>query len=40
MALTLDVRTPAGTTAGTVDLPAEIFDKEPNIALMLSLIHI
>lgn len=34
MALTLDVRTPAGTTAGTVDLPAEIFDKEPNIALM------
>lgn len=34
MALTLDVRTPAGKTAGTVDLPAEIFDKEPNIALI------
>ena len=34
MALTLDVRTPDGKTAGTVDLPADIFDKEPNISLM------
>ncbi|OLQ86664.1 50S ribosomal protein L4, partial [Vibrio panuliri] len=27
-------RTPDGKTAGTVDLPADIFDKEPNISLM------
>ncbi|MBT0565763.1 50S ribosomal protein L4 [Williamsia sp. CHRR-6] len=32
--LTLDVKTAAGTTAGTVDLPAEIFDAPANIALM------
>jgi large subunit ribosomal protein L4 len=32
--LTVDVRTPAGTVDGTVDLPAEIFDVQANIALM------
>ncbi|GAA3952726.1 50S ribosomal protein L4 [Gordonia caeni] len=32
--LTLDVRTPAGSTDGTVDLPAELFDVTANIALM------
>src|SRR5436305_2101800 len=32
--LTLDVRAPGGTTEGTVDLPAEIFDATANIALM------
>jgi large subunit ribosomal protein L4 len=32
--LTLDVRTPAGATSGTVDLPAELFDVDANIALM------
>jgi len=30
----LDVRTPAGKTDGSVELPAELFDVEPNIALM------
>lgn len=34
MALKLDVRTPAGATDGSVDLPAEIFDREPNISVM------
>lgn len=34
MALKLDVHTPAGDIAGSVELPAEIFDKDPNIALM------
>ena len=34
MALKVDVRTPDGTTDGSVDLPAELFDVEPNIALM------
>ena len=32
--LTLDVKTADGKVDGTVDLPAEIFDVEPNIALM------
>lgn len=32
--LTLDVKTADGTTNGTVDLPAEIFDAPANIALM------
>ncbi len=32
--LTLDVKTADGTTDGTVDLPAELFDAPANIALM------
>ncbi|GAA4390293.1 50S ribosomal protein L4 [Tsukamurella soli] len=32
--LTLNVQTADGTVDGTVDLPADIFDVEPNIALM------
>ncbi|MEZ5210166.1 50S ribosomal protein L4 [Gordonia sp. (in: high G+C Gram-positive bacteria)] len=32
--LTLDVRTPAGATDGTVELPAELFDQDANIALL------
>ncbi|NHC15188.1 50S ribosomal protein L4 [Motilibacter deserti] len=31
---TIDVRTPAGGTAGTVELPAEVFDVQANIALI------
>jgi large subunit ribosomal protein L4 len=31
---TVDVRTPDGTTDGSVELPAEIFDAQANIALM------
>lgn len=34
MSLKLDVRTPAGATDGSVELPAEIFDRDPNIAVM------
>lgn len=34
MATTIEVKTPAGTTDGSVELPAELFDVEPNIALM------
>ena len=30
----IDVRTPAGKKDGSVELPAELFDVEPNIALM------
>src|SRR6201991_3627202 len=30
----IDVHTPGGKTDGSVDLPAELFDVEPNIALM------
>jgi large subunit ribosomal protein L4 len=30
----IDVRTPAGKNDGSVELPAELFDVEPNIALM------
>jgi large subunit ribosomal protein L4 len=32
--LTLDVHTPSGGTDGTVELPAEIFDAQTNLALM------
>ena len=32
--LKIDVRTPAGESDGSVELPAELFDVEPNIALM------
>jgi len=32
--LKIDVRTPDGTTSGSVELPAALFDVEPNIALM------
>ncbi len=34
MTLKIDVRTPDGKTDGSVELPAELFDVEPNIALM------
>jgi large subunit ribosomal protein L4 len=34
MSLTLDVRTPDGKTDGSVELPAEIFDAQANVALM------
>src|SRR5947208_11706376 len=32
--LTIDVKTPAGKTDGSVELPAELFDAPANIALM------
>ncbi|MCB0933049.1 MAG: 50S ribosomal protein L4 [Mycobacterium sp.] len=32
--LKIDVRTPDGSTSGSIELPAELFDVEPNIALM------
>lgn len=32
--LTLTVKTPEGSTAGTVELPAELFDTEASVALM------
>ena len=34
MTLKIDVRTPGGKKDGSVELPAELFDVEPNIALM------
>ena len=34
MTLKIDVHTPAGKTDGSLELPAELFDVEPNIALM------
>ncbi|ART71973.1 50S ribosomal protein L4 [Mycobacterium dioxanotrophicus] len=34
MTLKIDVKTPAGKTDGSVELPAVLFDVEPNIALM------
>ncbi|ORA33721.1 50S ribosomal protein L4 [Mycobacterium aquaticum] len=34
MTLKIDVKTPAGKTDGSVELPAALFDVEPNIALM------
>ena len=34
MTLKIDVRTPNGKKDGTVELPADLFDVEPNIALM------
>ncbi|MGH3575793.1 MAG: 50S ribosomal protein L4, partial [Pseudonocardiaceae bacterium] len=33
-ARTVEVRTPSGATAGTAELPAEIFDAPANIPLM------
>ncbi len=33
-AITIDVKTPDGKTSGSVELPAELFDVDPNIALM------
>ena len=30
----VDVRTPDGKTSGSIELPAELFDVEPNVALM------
>jgi large subunit ribosomal protein L4 len=33
-ALNIDVHTPAGKKDGSIELPAELFDVEPNIALM------
>ena len=34
MAFKIDVHTPDGKKSGSIDLPAELFDVEPNIALM------
>jgi large subunit ribosomal protein L4 len=34
MATTIEVKTPAGNTDGSIELPAELFDVEANIALM------
>ncbi|MBB1025094.1 50S ribosomal protein L4, partial [Dietzia sp. DQ12-76] len=34
MNLKLDVRTPAGSADGSVELPAAIFGVEPNLSLM------
>jgi large subunit ribosomal protein L4 len=34
MATTIEVKTPAGTTDGTIELPDALFDVEANIALM------
>ncbi|KGI67005.1 50S ribosomal protein L4 [Mycolicibacterium rufum] len=34
MTLNIDVQTPAGKKDGSIELPAELFDVEPNIALM------
>ncbi|AFM15756.1 LSU ribosomal protein L4P [Mycolicibacterium chubuense NBB4] len=34
MTLNLDVQTPGGKKDGSIELPAELFDVEPNIALM------
>ncbi|WP_313673363.1 50S ribosomal protein L4 [Mycolicibacterium sp.] len=34
MATTINVQSPDGTIRGSVELPAELFDVEPNIALM------
>lgn len=39
MALKIDVRTPDGTKSGSVELPAELFDVEPNIALMHQVVN-
>jgi large subunit ribosomal protein L4 len=33
-ALQIDVKTPAGKTEGSIELPAELFDAPANIALM------
>lgn len=39
MTLTLDVHTAAGATNGTVELPAEIFDREASTALMHQVVN-
>jgi large subunit ribosomal protein L4 len=39
MATTIEVKTPAGTTDGSVELPAELFDVEANIALMHQVVN-
>lgn len=39
MTLKVDVKTPAGTTDGSVELPAALFDVEPNIALMHQVVN-
>jgi large subunit ribosomal protein L4 len=39
MTLKIDVRTPDGTTSGTAELPAALFDVEPNIALMHQVVN-
>ena len=36
---TLSVHTPGGATSGSVELPAELFDVEPNIALMHQVVN-
>ncbi|ABM12140.1 MULTISPECIES: 50S ribosomal protein L4 [Mycolicibacterium] len=35
----IPVRTPAGKTDGSIELPAELFDVEPNIALMHQVVN-
>ncbi|MEI7913464.1 MAG: 50S ribosomal protein L4 [Mycobacteriaceae bacterium] len=35
----IDVRTPDGKKSGSVELPAELFDAEPNIALMHQVVN-
>ena len=37
--LKIDVHTPAGKKDGSVELPAELFDVEPNIALMHQVVN-
>lgn len=39
MTLNIDVKTPAGKTDGSVELPAALFDVEPNIALMHQVVN-
>ena len=39
MALSIDVRTPDGKTDGSIELPAALFDVEPNIALMHQVVN-
>ncbi|WNG88683.1 50S ribosomal protein L4 [Mycobacterium sp. ITM-2016-00317] len=39
MTLNIEVRTPAGTTDGSIELPAALFDVEPNIALMHQVVN-
>ena len=37
--LTIDVHAPGGKKSGSVELPAELFDTEPNIALMHQVVN-
>ncbi|WP_275572099.1 50S ribosomal protein L4 [Mycolicibacterium vanbaalenii] len=39
MTLKIEVKTPAGKTDGSIELPAELFDVEPNIALMHQVVN-